>query len=87
MKIMKKYYEKKQKISIKNYLKKIKIWKENMEEIDIKIWVKKKNKDLKSTKKIIAKLKSYDFGKTVYSSFFNFMNLIVYAFSYTLLNP
>ena len=52
----------KQKISITNYLKKRRIQKESMEEIDIKICfkkrnLKKRNKDQRSTKKIIVKLR------------------------------
>ena len=45
MKIMKKDCENKQKINIENYLTKKKIKKENMEEIDIKICLKKIKKE------------------------------------------
>ena len=41
----KKYCEKKQKISIENCLMKKKMKKENMEEMDVKICLKKVNKD------------------------------------------
>ena len=42
MKITKKDCESKQKVNIENYLTRKKINKENMEEIDIKIFLKKK---------------------------------------------
>ena len=45
MKITKKDCEKKQEITIENYLTKENVKKENMEEIDIKICLKKANKD------------------------------------------
>ena len=45
MKITKKDCENKQKINIENYLKEKKIEKKNAEEIDIKICLKKINKD------------------------------------------
>ena len=45
MKIIKKDCESKQKINIQNYLTKRKMKKENMEETDMKICLKKINKD------------------------------------------
>ena len=60
MKITKKDCESKQKVNIENYLTRKKINKENMEEIDIKIFLKKKKtkKDWKNLKKIIVKQKN-----------------------------
>ena len=47
-----------QKISIENYLMKKKTCNEDMEETDTTICLKKINKDLKNTKKIIVKQKN-----------------------------
>ena len=51
MKITNKYEEIKQEISIKNYLKKNKIQRVNMEEIDVLIFLKKKKKKKNEKKK------------------------------------
>ena len=55
MKITKKDWENKQEINIENYLTKKKTQRERMEEIDIKICLKKINKDYKNIKKITVK--------------------------------
>ena len=57
-KITKKDWENKQEINIENYLTKKKTQRERMEEIDIKICLKKINKDYKNIKKITVKKKN-----------------------------
>ena len=62
MKMIKKDKENKQEINIETSLKKTKTKRENMEKTDTIICLKKRNKDEKNIKKIIARLKKSQYN-------------------------